>query len=102
MQERHWAKQIGPETSGVHDKMLRVQSGEGPAYKACMGLFQLSKKLSAERLEYVCARAVVLNSFTYITVANILKNGQDLLWNDASPVRVTPPHDNVRGADYYA
>lgn len=98
---RHWAEQIGPDTFVVIDRMLTAQSAEEQAYKACMGLLQLSKKYSAERLEQACARAVALHSFTYTTVANILKNGQDLLWIDSAPPRVTPPHDNVRGADYY-
>ena len=95
---RQWARQIGAETFGVVDRMLAAHSIEEQAYKSCMGLLQLAKKHSPERLENACRRAITLRSETYTTIANILKNGQDLLMTSTIPVRSTPVHGNVRGA----
>ena len=78
--------------------MLAAHSIEEQAYKSCMGLLQLAKKHSPERLENACRRAITLRSETYTTIANILKNGQDLLMTSTIPVRSTPVHGNVRGA----
>ena len=78
--------------------MLADQSIEEQAYKSCMGLLQLSKKHSPERLESACARAILLRAENYTTIANILKNGQDLLAAAAPAPRATPSHKNVRGA----
>ena len=95
---RQWARQIGAETFGVVDRMLAAHSIEEQAYKSCIGLLQLAKKHSPERLENACRRAITLRSETYTTIANILKNGQDLLMTSTIPVRSTPVHGNVRGA----
>jgi len=99
---RSWAANIGENTLYVVDRMLTATAIEEQAYKSCMGLLQLAKKYSSERLETACSKAKIINSCTYTTVVNILKNGQDFVkaqvFGDA---RVTPVHDNVRGASYY-
>ena len=99
---RLWAKNIGENTFYVIDRMLTAQKVEEQAYKSCMGLLRISKKYSLERLENACAKAKTMNSCTYTTVANILKNGQDLVKSQlSSPSKATPGHENVRGAAYY-
>ena len=101
MRYRQWARQIGDMTFAVVDRMLAAQSIEEQSYKACMGLLQLSKKYSSERLENACARAASLRAENYTTIANILKNGQDLLTASMLSTRATPPHENVRGAESF-
>jgi len=76
---RSWAKNIGPDTFHVIDRMLRACKVEEQSYKACMGLLQLSKKYGDERLEAACNKAITLGSMNYTTVSNILKHGQDLV-----------------------
>ncbi|MCG9968387.1 IS21 family transposase [Pelotomaculum terephthalicicum JT] len=99
---RLWAENIGENTLYVIDKMLTAQKIEEQAYKSCMGLLQMSKKYSPERLETACTKAKAMNSCTYTTVANILKNGQDFVKPQVSaPQKATPSHENVRGAAYY-
>ena len=98
---RQWARQLGQETFCVVDRMLSAYCIEEQAYKSCMGLLQLSKKYSPERLENACARATALRSENYNTVANILKHGQDLLTESTPIVRSIPPHKNVRGAEAF-
>ena len=98
---RSWAKNIGPETAHVIDRMLRACHVEEQSYKACMGLLQLSKKYGDKRLEAACKKAAGLNSMTYTTVSNILKHSQDLVVLKLKPA-ATPEHENIRGAAYYS
>jgi transposase len=98
---RCWAKNIGPETAHVIDRMLRSCKVEEQSYKACMGLLQLSKKFGDKRLEAACKKAIGLNSMTYTTVSNILKHGQDLAVLKLKSA-ATPEHGNIRGAAYYS
>ncbi len=100
---RLWAKRIGTATAQVIDRMLKSCKVEEQSYKACMGLLQMSKKFGDARLEAACTKALSLNACNYTTVANILKNGQELTAKQFSPTLVaTPAHPNVRGAAYYS
>ncbi|OPX94662.1 MAG: Integrase core domain protein [Pelotomaculum sp. PtaB.Bin104] len=99
---RAWAKNIGENTYYVIDKMLTAQKIEEQAYKSCMGILQAAKKYSAERLENACAKAREMNSCSYSTVTNILKNGQDLLKPFSPSFKTVPIHQNLRGRAYYA
>ncbi|KLU62781.1 hypothetical protein CEB3_c08710 [Peptococcaceae bacterium CEB3] len=98
---RDWAAKIGENTAYVIDKMLTAQSVEEQAYKSCMGVLQLSKKYSEERLESACAKARSINSFSFTTISNILKNGQDLIPPVPPARKALPAHENVRGNKYY-
>jgi len=99
---RSWASKIGMNTYAVIDTMLKTHAIEEQMYKSCMGLLQLGSKFGEERLEVACSRARSLGSFSYTTVKNILKNGQD-----RAPVQLAaeqpalPDHENIRGAQYY-
>lgn len=99
---RAWAAKIGENTTYVIDKMLTAHSVEEQAYKSCMGVLQMSKKYSDERLERACTKARVMNSYSYTTIKNILKNGQDLVPIAQPPAqRPLPSHENIRGNTYY-
>lgn len=100
---RDWAATIGESTAYVIERMLTAQSVEEQAYKSCMGLLQMSKKYSDDRLEHACQKAFSMNSFSYTTVRNILKNGQDLVpsINQSTQKKPVPCHENIRGNLYY-
>ena len=100
---RDWAAAIGESTAYVIERMLTAQSVEEQAYKSCMGLLQMSKKYSDDRLEHACKKAFSMNSFSYTTVRNILKNGQDLVSETSQATRrkSLPVHENIRGNLYY-
>ena len=99
---RSWAQQIGTSTFEVIDQLLKAFLIEEQAYKSCMGLLQLSKKYSRDRLEKACSKAIIMHSYSYTTVANILKNGQDLLpFPKKESNKATPTHNLVRGPEYY-
>jgi len=99
---RSWASKVGMNTFAVIDAMLRSHAIEEQMYKSCMGVMQLSRKYSEDRLESACLRARQLGSFSYTTVKNILKNGQDLIpLNSPSDQFTVPDHGNIRGSQYY-
>lgn len=99
---RSWASKIGMNTYAVIDALLRSGAIEEQMYKACMGLMQLSRKYSDDRLENACNRARKLGSCSYTTVKNILKNGQDQLPLLCTADQIVlPAHENIRGAQYY-
>jgi len=99
---RAWAAQIGENTSFVIDRMLTMQGIEEQAYKSCMGVLQMSSKYSPQRLENACERAKNMNSFSYTTIKNILKYGQDLIsLVNPGPNKALPIHENIRGSKFF-
>jgi transposase len=97
---RQWAETIGENTGYVIDRMLLAQSVEEQAYRACMGVLQCARKYGSDRLESACAKARVMNSCTYTTITNILKNGLDTVQQPKTD-KPTPAHENLRGAKSY-
>lgn len=100
---RSWARSIGDNAGHVVDQMLLSKKFEEQAYKACMGVLQLGSRYGQERLEAACAKARSLNSYSFSTVQNILKNGQDKVieLNYATDSIPVAHHENERGASYY-
>jgi hypothetical protein len=72
-------------------------------YRACLGLKRLARQFGHERLEAACARALVIRSPTYRSVASILAAGLDRQSppTETSTSKALPLHENVRGSEYY-
>ena len=74
-------------------------------YRACLGLLNLSRRYSRERLEQACARALSINSASYQSITSILKQGLDQLplplAEEERDLTDLPAHTNVRGPHYY-
>ncbi len=73
------------------------------AYKRAMGILQLHRVYSSQRLDNACKRALLAGTFSYHRIKNILKNNQDkLLFEDKQDdVPHIPKHGNLRGASAY-
>jgi transposase len=98
----NWGKSIGPQTLIVTKHILQKKDHPEQGYRACLGLLNLAKAYSKERLETACGRAVFYNIFTRRSVANILKEGADkqpLPTNDTEPKNLN--HENIRGPKYF-
>jgi hypothetical protein len=61
----------------------------------------LAKRYSPERLEAACQRANTAGISSYKDVHNILKNKLDQRPLEPDPNIPLPPHDNIRGENYY-
>jgi len=101
---RSWSMSMGENTGYVVDQMLRAKMFEEQAYKACMGVLQLGSHYGNLRLEAACAKARAMNSCSFSTIQNILKNGQDKVieLNYATDSVPVSHHENERGASYYS
>jgi transposase len=99
---RGWVGKAGPAAAQVAEAIMASRPHPELGYRACLGLIRLGEQCGAERLENACIRAMAIQSPSYRTVKEILKQGLDKL-----PLpQTTPPtpaieHDNVRGAEYY-
>jgi len=70
-------------------------------YRGCLGIIRLAGKYSAQRVEAASERALLANACRYKSVESILKNSLDQVPTSSPPPASTPPHDNIRGAEYF-
>lgn len=98
-----WAQEIGPCTREVISGQLQGRPHPEHGYRSCLGLLNLGRRYSRQRLEKACQRALEVRTVNYQSIASILKNGLDQqpLDTERDGPRELPSHDNVRGADYY-
>ena len=69
-------------------------------FRSCIGIIGLVKRFGFERVDAACARALVLGTRSYSSVAAILKNRRER----APAAAAEPPlliHENIRGPGYY-
>lgn len=98
-----WAQDLGPYVLKLTQKLFDKKAHPEQAYRACLGLLNLSRKYDAQRLNEACNRALNIGSCRLQSVKSILQNGLD-----QQPLNepLTPPdehdhHDNIRGPEYY-
>ena len=99
-----WGGRIGVACAGVVAKMLERQRHPEHAYRASLGLLNLSKRYGDARLEAACTLALSLGTSKYTHIRDMLLNRRDLLQASAAaeaPDWVSPSHAHVRGPGYY-
>ena len=97
----NWAESIDKVVRDFIICILDRKQHPEQAYKSCMGVLSLVKKVGEERLINACKRAMEYNMYNYKTVNNILERGLDQIDNDNPFEQVLPEHDNIRGKNYY-
>ncbi|WP_117319733.1 IS21 family transposase, partial [Chromatocurvus halotolerans] len=73
----NWAGNIGPCTRQVVQQQLENRPHPEHGYRACLGLLNLCRRYSKDRLERACQRALAIRSINYQSIASILKQGLD-------------------------
>ena len=99
-----WAEKNGTNTNRLFNKIMKKKTHTEQAFRSCLGIMRLEKSYTAERLEAACTRAFFIQSFSYKSVASILKNGLDQQPHPFGEdrVKVSPvKHPNIRGNHYY-
>ena len=96
-----WANKNGPSTGEFIDALLLSRPHPEQGFRSALGVMSLAKKYGPERLEAACARALVLRSFSYSSVASMLQHGLDQRPLATGSVRAHPVHANIRGPNYY-
>ncbi len=73
------------------------------AYKRAMGIVQLHRSYSSERLNKACEIALYAGTCSYRRINNILRNSLDKAEIETENAEEThiPKHDNLRGASAY-
>jgi transposase len=97
---RREAALIGSDTAVLIDVILRSRPHPEQGFRSCIGILGLVKRFGAERVDAACARALVLGTRSYDSVATILKNHRE----NAAPSITEAPiliHENIRGPGYY-
>jgi transposase len=96
-----WAEKNGPSTGAFIDELLTSRPHPEQGFRSALGVMGLAKKYGPQRLEAACERALALRSFSYSSVASILKHGLDQRPLSAGSTRTHPVHRNIRGPNYY-
>src|SRR6202790_507729 len=97
---RREAAAIGDNTGILADVILRSRPHPEQGFRSCIGILGLVKRYGAARVDAACARALVLGTRSYNSVATILKNHRE----NAPPPMAEGPiliHENIRGPGYY-
>ncbi len=95
------AKPLGE--SVLHYIQALIEQAKYPevAYKQCLGIFALAKKYTHLRVNNACQRGLGFHRYGYHIIKNILANNMDLDAQALEPASKIPPHQNIRGAEYY-
>lgn len=100
---RRKASDIGHYTGRFVNALLENVDFEEQAYKSCMGVINFSRTYGNARVDKACEKAITLDSVTYTTLRNILKNGQEsqpATTNSSDADTPTPYHENLRVGEW--
>ncbi|WP_430811921.1 MULTISPECIES: hypothetical protein [unclassified Carboxylicivirga] len=82
-------------------QLLEHKQHPEQAYRSCMGVLSMAKKVGNQRLSNACKRALEHHVFNYKIVHNILKRGLDKIDEESDDQQSIPFHNNIRGDKYY-
>lgn len=98
----HWARSIGPHTAHLFERIMNDKPHPEMGYRSCLGIIRLAGQYSPARMEAAAERALVTGACRYQSVKSILKNSLDAVPPvEPRPLSPPPPHDNIRGAEYF-
>ncbi len=95
----NWASTIGVNTKSVVKRILEEKQHPEQGFKVCLGLLNLAKNYSQERLEKACEKAIIFNTYSYKGIKLILDKKLDM--QSEQLLFQTPVHENIRGNQYY-
>lgn len=97
-----WAAKTGPQTAVMVETILSSRQHAQQAFRSAMGLINLAKTYTPERLEAACNMALDGGATTCKSVKSILTTKLDQQPRQQSLPSITPiDHDNIRGGHYY-
>jgi len=97
----NWGGSIDESVKQLIINILEKKQHPEQAYKSCMGVLSLAKKVGNERLINACARALDYEIYNYKIVQSILEKGFDKIKQDLDVQQELPFHKNIRGKKYY-
>ncbi len=98
----NWARNISSDVELVIQNVLERKKHPEQAYRSCIGILSLAKKVGKDRLIKACGRALEYGACNYKMVQNILEKGLDRLPDEPTEDQNSPNHNNIRGNEYYS
>ena len=98
---KRWAASIDKSVEYVIDQIFEKKQHPEQAYKSCLGILNMDKKVGRERLINACKRAIDYNLYNYKSIQMILEKGLDGQPQETNDAPELPLHDNIRGEEYY-
>ena len=94
-----WAEAVGPQTAQLVAATLKSRKYPEQAYRSCLGILNLAKKHPQKTIEQACQAALENRMYSYSAV----KDELDWLSQQTIPPapESLPPHENIRGNQYY-
>lgn len=96
-----WAQNIGPDVKMLIEQILIKKQHPEQSYKSCIGVLKLATKTGNQRLNSACSRALEYGIYNYKIVQNILEKNLDKSSPEETNNNEIPPHENIRGEEYY-
>jgi hypothetical protein len=98
-----WATSIDVAVGDYILQIIESRNHPEQAYKSCLGILNLEKKVGKERLIKACKRGLEYETFSYKSILKILENNLDHIDYDTKDQtqQELPAHNNIRGKHYY-
>jgi len=98
-----WSESIHPDVKLFIQGILESKQHPEQAYKSCVGVLSLVKKVGKERLINACKRALDYGHYNYRIIVSILEKGLDKYTEqvEENSQSEMPLHENIRGEEYY-
>ena len=95
------AATTGYHTAALVERLMRDRPHPEQGYRSALGILNLRRQFTPDRLEAACERALTTGTVSYGSVRSILVTGLDRAPDPPDPITATPAHDNIRGPGYY-
>jgi transposase len=95
------AESIHPDVKVFIERVLDKKQHPEQAYKSCMGILAMVKKVGKNRLINACKRALEYGHYNYKIIQTIIDKGLDHYVETEREQFEMPFHENIRGEEYY-
>lgn len=98
-----WAAKTGPHTARLVEQIMLHFPHPEMGFRSCLGVIRRAQRYPAARVEAAAERTLAIGG-RYKSFCSILEKGLDQqpFPPPPSPPRSTPPHGNIRGAQYFS
>jgi len=98
-----WAQDIGNEVLLWVKTVIKLKQHEEQAYRVCLGLLNLSRTYSSERINNACEIANQNSLYRLKHIKSILLSNQDKRVSESQQVQPELPqhHENIRGSQSF-
>ena len=98
-----WAGKTGEATAQLVEQILGSRPYPEQGFKSCLGIINLTRNYEPVRVEAAARRALKFKTCSYRSMKAILSTGLDRQADDGQQPRLPglPPHQNIRGPEYY-